>query len=328
MNRSGENKTRSRATSDSASTAKRQSGRTRNRTGGTAPSRRAEAQPSWRPGQGSTGPRTPEGKERVSRNALKHGLRAQKHVMHDEDAEQFQEYRIALHQELAPLGTVETSLCDRVAQCIWRLRRCMPTEAELFDYERSRIPGETRNLGQVFAHASFQRSDGIALLIRYETSLDRELQRNLKQLRAEQVRRRAEEAELASADRWPRLRPEFPATAGLVPPSGTDPLAAERAGTAEHMETSPPHRAEALPEGGSNEARVEGRTAAAAEASPEAGAEQPAISSGNGRPGPGAARISKQSPPTGNQIALPRASAAGNGGRPPLEDPGRGARAA
>jgi hypothetical protein len=136
------------------------------------------------------GPKTEEGKARSSRNALKHGLRAVKHVFSDEDAELFQEYRIELMNELRPVGTVETALADRVAQSIWRLRRIMSIEAEMFDHERRRLDGSLSTVGEVFARPQFGGTGGVLKLIRYETSLQRSLERSLRLLREEQAARR------------------------------------------------------------------------------------------------------------------------------------------
>ncbi len=62
----------------------------------------------------STGPRTAEGKERASQNALKHGLLAREAVIAGEDAEEFGLYREQMLEELAPAGQVEATLAERV----------------------------------------------------------------------------------------------------------------------------------------------------------------------------------------------------------------------
>jgi hypothetical protein len=158
-----------------------------------------------RAGRGG-GPKTEEGKARSSRNALKHGLRAVKHVFSDEDADQFQEYRIELMNELRPVGTVETALTDRIAQAIWRLRRIMSIEAEMFDYERRQADGSLCTLGEVFARPSFGGPRGVLKLIRYETSLQRTLNQSLRLLRLEQAARLEREEEAADEPRFPPAR--------------------------------------------------------------------------------------------------------------------------
>ena len=53
------------------------------------------------PGARSKGPKTPEGKARSSQNALKHGLRAQKHMLlPGERASAFDALKAALLEEL------------------------------------------------------------------------------------------------------------------------------------------------------------------------------------------------------------------------------------
>ncbi len=73
--------------------------------------------------QKSTGPRTPEGRERASQNALKHGLLAREAVIAGEDPAEFELYREEMLQTLAPAGAVEAMLAERVVGLSWRLRR-------------------------------------------------------------------------------------------------------------------------------------------------------------------------------------------------------------
>jgi len=148
----------------------------------------------------STGPKTPEGKARSARNALKHGLRARKYVLCDESPEEFREYRAALMQELAPLGSLETFHANRIAQATWRLNRCMTAEAQMFDHERSLTAGPMLNLGQMFSQPQFHGPRGVALLIRYETALQRLLEASTRELRRLQHERREQESLLLDGE--------------------------------------------------------------------------------------------------------------------------------
>ena len=68
----------------------------------------ARAEASRQNGAKSRGPRTLEGRARSARNALKHGMRAQKHlVLPDEDAAEFADLEAALIAELAPVGALQ-----------------------------------------------------------------------------------------------------------------------------------------------------------------------------------------------------------------------------
>ena len=66
------------------------------------PSSNARAEASRQNGAKSRGPKTPEGRARSAQNALKHGMRAQKHlVLPDEDGAEFRALEAALVEELA-----------------------------------------------------------------------------------------------------------------------------------------------------------------------------------------------------------------------------------
>jgi hypothetical protein len=72
----------------------------------------------------STGPKTPEGKAQSSRNALRHGLACAVPVVPGlERVEDWEDYRKGILESLAPVGTLEEALAQRVALCSWRLQR-------------------------------------------------------------------------------------------------------------------------------------------------------------------------------------------------------------
>src|SRR5260221_4763460 len=72
----------------------------------------------------STGPKTPEGKERSRRNALKHGLTGEGVALPDEDVAVVMGRFQDLQEELQPSGTSSRVLLRRFASMSVRLERC------------------------------------------------------------------------------------------------------------------------------------------------------------------------------------------------------------
>jgi hypothetical protein len=98
----------------------------------------------------STGPKTPEGKAVVSRNALRHGLRARDVVLPEEDADAFEDLLNRVRAELSPVGPVEELLADRVVSTMWRFGRSARAETALLDWrvrqlEVSKLEDEVRS---------------------------------------------------------------------------------------------------------------------------------------------------------------------------------------
>ena len=83
----------------------------------------------------STGPKTPEGKDAVRRNALKHGLLSQEVLLPDEDDKALRELGESLRAELQPVGELENLLVNRIISLTWRLRRLSRVEAGIFAWE-------------------------------------------------------------------------------------------------------------------------------------------------------------------------------------------------
>jgi hypothetical protein len=72
----------------------------------------------------STGPRTPNGKVVVARNAVKHGALSSFAVLPGvERVEDWQAHHDGIVRELAPVGLLETRLAERAALLLWRLDR-------------------------------------------------------------------------------------------------------------------------------------------------------------------------------------------------------------
>jgi len=84
----------------------------------------------------STGPKTPEGKDAVRLNAMKHGLLCQVVLLPGEDKEPLRELSEHLWTELKPVGEMENLLADRIIASDWRLRRLGRVEASIFAWER------------------------------------------------------------------------------------------------------------------------------------------------------------------------------------------------
>jgi hypothetical protein len=147
----------------------------------------ARAEASRRNGAKSRGPKTPDGKARSAQNALKHGMRAEKHgVLPDEDATEFAELEAALGAELAPVGALQIVLARRVAVAAWRLARADRMEVELF--------AERRYAGGGVGLALIRDGNGtrsFETLLRYRGAAMAELWRALKTLKALQAEQAA-----------------------------------------------------------------------------------------------------------------------------------------
>ncbi len=81
--------------------------------------------------EASTGPRTAEGKARVSRNATTFGLYSAGDVVRPEQESLYQTFCEDFQKELAPQGAMETTLAAEIVHAAWRLRRCAEAESTL-----------------------------------------------------------------------------------------------------------------------------------------------------------------------------------------------------
>ena len=143
----------------------------------------------------STGPRTEEGKSRVSKNALKHGLLARDTVMPGEDPADFDRQLSALEADIQPANSLEFELVRQIADSQWRMRRLTRLETgflaaaldETRRYMEKRRPDELRpgydGETQLLGTAMLDRTQALVHLARYDGHLSRRFFRAVKQLR-------------------------------------------------------------------------------------------------------------------------------------------------
>jgi hypothetical protein len=83
----------------------------------------------------STGPRTVSGKEKVSGNALSHGLTAEKHVIIGESIEEFNTFKDSMFNVYEPFGAYEEEIFIKLVELLWRLRRVGIIETGIYGNE-------------------------------------------------------------------------------------------------------------------------------------------------------------------------------------------------
>ena len=137
--------------------------------------------------QRSTGPVTPEGKARVSQNALRHGLTAKHLVIREDEREEFHDFQESLFVELAPHGAIETVTFHELLHAAWNLHRFRRIEAEL-----------SRGEPQDFACS--ENTAALDRLARYQARVQRAYYRALQELRTLQTNRALRTEKLADPE--------------------------------------------------------------------------------------------------------------------------------
>jgi len=153
-------------------------------------------------GAKSRGPTTPEGKEKSSRNALKHGLTAGAgNILLDcEDPDEFEQMfnkLLGIHEPVTP---AEKDLVEEMVAARWRTRRMWTIETGLLNAEiltqaaKSDTPDPKVHLASAYRALS-DDSRSLALASRYEARHQRIYDRAYKTLRELQQARKSEEPE-------------------------------------------------------------------------------------------------------------------------------------
>lgn len=169
----------------------------------------------------STGPRTERGKSRSRHNARKHGILTSALLITQgegaEDRAEFDELLNALCDDFAPVGTLEEMLVEKIAVCWWRQKRALcceagivrrafvphpepppnPTDNELvqllgYDPRPNPIP----ELQAIKDHLRLPLGPALDQILRYETTIQRQLVYAINQLERLQRARKGEHVPL------------------------------------------------------------------------------------------------------------------------------------
>jgi hypothetical protein len=160
----------------------------------------------------STGPRTPAGKSRVSRNALKHGIFSKKLLTKDvaggEDPREYLQLQAAIYEQYRPVGRFEEMLVDWIASFTWRLSRVPRCErgqidralanhrfvaeqgrAQVLDSAEMSAPHNPED-DVIFDDLLLPSNGELDKLLRYEESISKQRDRAIAELEKLQDRRK------------------------------------------------------------------------------------------------------------------------------------------
>jgi len=166
----------------------------------------------------STGPRTPEGKQRSRLNALRHGLTGQTVVLPTEDLQAYKTFCNDFVVHYQPVGPVERQLVQTIADTSWRLNRISAMEhsslslAAAEKVDQAGAAGDPRAEACAQALAFSEQSEKIVRLSLYEQRLSRQLERSLKLIKETQAdRKQQEKQQPAQAAQKPQVPNQAPA---------------------------------------------------------------------------------------------------------------------
>ena len=168
----------------------------------------------------STGPKTAEGKDTSSRNALRHGLTSTRTIVGNEDASEFKLLRDSLLADYQPANTQELMLVDRIANAAWRTLRVRQMEQHLADMsidtwqaKRKHIKTRTAKTDTEALTISMVEDDLWRVMHRYDTQISRDFFRSvamLERMQKDRQIRERHEARAAKLATQATARPPMP----------------------------------------------------------------------------------------------------------------------
>ena len=109
----------------------------------------------------STGPKTLSGKEKVSGNALTHGLTAEKHVIIGESIEEFNTFKESMLKVYEPVGAHQEEIFIKLVELLWRLRRVGLIETGIYGNEILEFDADSYKpqVSEKIMHSDFKEGD-------------------------------------------------------------------------------------------------------------------------------------------------------------------------
>jgi hypothetical protein len=138
------------------------------------------------------GIKTDKGKAISRLNATRHGIFSNVLLANTEDKKELIQLRNKLIETFSPVGMMEEILTDRIAVCIWRLRRCaIANSAGMEDVEREILSNKHITAEQVELYSKIRvvTYGPTELLLRYETTIERQMYRAVQELDKLQLKR-------------------------------------------------------------------------------------------------------------------------------------------
>jgi hypothetical protein len=109
----------------------------------------------------STGPKSLEGKRMSRRNALRHGLTAETVIDGLEDIEDYRGFEAAIISDYNAETAVERELVLRLASLLWRLRRIIAIETDLFQIQAEILRDRRNELMPAYGELPDQAPDHV-----------------------------------------------------------------------------------------------------------------------------------------------------------------------
>ena len=130
----------------------------------------------------SRGPKSIEGLQRSSQNALRHGILSQNTVLDNEDQEAFAELFKQYTESFDPQSPVEFDMIEELSSAYWRMRRLWAVETRLMNEQLGQQTGEDELSRITQSFSNLADTNKFQVLNRYEARLQRTYQRVLQNL--------------------------------------------------------------------------------------------------------------------------------------------------
>ena len=162
----------------------------------------------------STGPRTPSGKRRVSRNATRHGFFSKWLLIQGRDGnesnQEYDNFCAGVQEHYSPVGWLEELWAEKIVVWSWRLRRLIRFESgqislalarHSYDLQQSRaddlaepefVSSSNPEIDAMTDHLFLPEKEDLDKLLRYEATINRQLNHAIAELERVQARRKGQ----------------------------------------------------------------------------------------------------------------------------------------